>query len=101
MFSFWPISRYRISGQSMLPTLKPNSSVITFNWYYHFADPKKDDLVVLMHNSRVIIKRIKEIKKNKIWLEGDNLEESTDSRTFGWVDKSKLLAKVILHLNPK
>ena len=96
MFNLFPISRFVISGNSMLPTLRPKTSVISFNWHYIFNKPKLNDLVVAKVNGRLIIKRIKRIDGRKIWVEGDNKKESTDSRNFGWIDKRQLIGKVII-----
>ena len=80
----------------MLPTLKPGTSVISFNWYYHIFPLKSDELVVALVNNTMVVKRIKKVgEKDKIWIEGDNKNESTDSREFGWIPKSNLVGKVI------
>jgi len=85
---------YRISGVSMEPDFKEGVLV--------FAIPanKLDigDVVVLKDprdTNRTIIKRIVETKDDKMMLQGDNIDQSTDSRTFGEVDKSEVLGRVI------
>ncbi len=80
----------------MTPTLKPKSSVISFNWYYLFKEAKANDIVVAKVDSRLIIKRITKVNGQKVWLEGDNRKESTDSRNFGWINNKQLLGKVIM-----
>ncbi len=93
-----PISRFVIEGHSMKPTLKVGQSVISFNWNYFFFKPKENDIVVAQVNNRLIIKRIKRINLSQIWLEGDNLIESSDSRIFGWINKSHIIGKIITSL---
>ncbi len=79
----------------MEPNLKQSTTVITFNWYYFLRSPHVNDLVVAKVMERLVIKRIKKTKKNEVWLEGDNKEASTDSRSFGWIDKKDIMGKVV------
>ena len=41
------------------------------------------------------------VEKDKLWLQGDNMNESCDSRTYGQVDKDKVYGKVICQIYPK
>lgn len=86
-----PFFIYKVSGNSMMPEYIPDQKVLGVHW---FVNLKKGDVVIAQIENREIIKRIVQIKNNKIWIEGDNKKESRDSRTFGWVDKSKVIAKV-------
>lgn len=57
---------------------------------------KKDDIIIC-HDPRtkkMIVKRITKIKGNEYFVEGDNKEQSTDSRVFGWLKKKDILAKI-------
>ncbi len=94
----FPFSRFVISGESMFPTLKPGQSVVTFNWSYFFSKPRVGELVVLMHDKSPIIKRIKQLKADKIFVIGDNPTKSTDSRNFGKIDVSDLIGRVVIIL---
>lgn len=76
----------------MLPALSPKDKVLTLNW---FINPKAGELVVAKVRGREIIKRVAKLKKDQLFLKGDNEIESTDSRTYGWINKSALLGKVI------
>lgn len=76
----------------MYPTLRKGSRVVTQNWFYKL---NLKDIIVAKVNNRPVIKRIKRITAKKIFLEGDNKSESTDSREFGEIDKNKLIGKVI------
>lgn len=91
------LSRARVVCYSMEPTLKHNQTVIVSSIPYFFSKPKIGDIVILQHE-RYIIKRISKIKQEKIFVEGDNAKESTDSRNFGWIDKKEILGKVILKI---
>jgi nickel-type superoxide dismutase maturation protease len=89
--------RYRVEGDSMLPTLKHGEEVL--------VQPTETlqigDVVVAKHpfkQSVIIIKRISEINEKGLFLLGDNPIESTDSRSFGEVSKKNVLGKVVCKL---
>ncbi len=87
----FPLSKFTVFGDSMLPELKPGQLVITFNW---FKKLEVGDVVVVNIGSRDIIKRLKGIKAKSVFVIGDNEVYSTDSRTLGWIDKEKVIGKV-------
>jgi len=64
---------------------------------YLFSNPKVKDVIILKNprDNRYIIKVIKKIKKEKYFVLGFNLEHSTDSREFGWINKKEIIGKVI------
>lgn len=49
------------------------------------------DVVVVDHGGKELIKRVIRTDHGKVWVEGDNLSHSTDSRHFGWIAKSDIL----------
>lgn len=83
-----PISKFKVYGNSMLPTLQEGQEVLTFNW----VKVKVEDIVVVKSG---IIKRIQKIIDNKIYLVGDNKDQSTDSRHFGPIDLDQVIGKVV------
>lgn len=91
------LSRVKVSGHSMEPTLKHNQTVIVSSIPFFFGQPKVEDVVILQHG-RCIIKRIIKIKENKIFVAGDNSKESTDSRGFGWISNKRIIGKVIFKI---
>lgn len=75
----------------MMPVLPPG----TYVWATGvFKNLKVDDTVIFLHEGREKIKRISEIKDNQLFLLGDHAEASTDSRQFGWIDSSTVIARV-------
>jgi len=82
----------------MLPGLKDGDVVLVDP----YADLEIGDVVLARHpfkKSVQIIKRIKEISPvNRYFLVGDNLPESTDSRSFGAVPPKHLIGKVTCRL---
>ena len=53
------------------------------------------NVVILGHDGLEKVKRIQEIVKGKIFVVGDNLATSTDSRHFGWLTQDVIIATVI------
>lgn len=88
------LSKIKVVGHSMEPTLKQNQIVIVSSIPYLFRKPKIGDIVVLKRQ-KYIIKRIAAIKKEQVFVVGDNKKESRDSREFGWIKKDRILGKVI------
>lgn len=76
----------------MLPVLKAGQEVLVWSWFY---EPKVGDIVVVSKNGKDIVKRIRKVSDRKYFVEGDNKKESTDSRSFGGIDKSELIGKVV------
>lgn len=80
----------RVMGDSMVPTLVPGMVVLGLRP----RRIKPGDVVVVRHDNLDKIKRVKEVQRDKIFLTGDNFLHSTDSRDFGWLDSSLVLARV-------
>lgn len=87
-----PISRFTVSGNSMSPSLKEGQDILSVNW---FVNPKVGDIVVIKYDGKEMVKRVEKIENGQIFVEGDNKQESTDSRDFGSVSKDKIIGKVI------
>jgi signal peptidase I len=86
------LSRLKISGHSMQPTLQEGNFVFVSSVPFIFVNPQKEDIIVFKKKGKLIIKRIKEIKNDKYKVLGDNRKDSLD---FGWVEKTDILGKVI------
>ena len=82
----------RVVGESMLPTLKSGQLVIGST---RLNKIRTNQLVIVKYNGKEIIKRLKKITKDRVYVIGDNANSSNDSRKFGWLAKSDLLATVI------
>ena len=83
----WP---YRVSGDSMEPNLHDGQWLII----NRVSRPKVGDVVGFRYGNTELIKRIIRPEGDSWWVEGDNKEQSTDSRSFGAIPKSVVVGKV-------
>ena len=85
----------------MRPTLKEEDSVLVSSIPYFFKKPKVGDIIILKKGlprrkaGRYIIKRITKRKGATFFVQGDNENESIDSRSFGWISKKEIVGKVV------
>ena len=86
----------RVLGDSMVPSLTPGTVVVGLR----ASRLRPGDVVVVHHRGLDKIKRVKHVQLNKVFLVGDNYLSSTDSRDFGWLDQSSVLAKVVWPRSP-
>lgn len=88
----WPwLKLYRVEGRSMLPTfgegtLLLGSALIT---------PRPGHVVVLRHEP-LSVKRVAHASDSGFWVEGDNPPASTDSRSFGYVQRKDIEAVIFM-----
>lgn len=54
-----------------------------------------NDIVVVAHKGKEIIKRVALVEKDQMYLLGDNPKASTDSRSFGFLPLENAVGKVI------
>ena len=83
----------RIVGKSMAPRLKPGKLVLATPWHRKL---KPGQVVILEHHGKEKIKRIERIdtKKGQLYVIGDNLDASSDSRHFGWITQKAVRGRV-------
>jgi nickel-type superoxide dismutase maturation protease len=90
--------RFRITGNSMLPLLKPGDEVLLNPRAYRATPPQPGDLVVIRHPFQAdgqIVKRIsRTLEAEHYYVEGDNPAESSDSRSFGPVRLEQILGQI-------
>jgi phage repressor protein C with HTH and peptisase S24 domain len=78
----------------MLPTYQSGDTLLGTGWFR----PRVGQVVIAHHGGLPLVKRITKIEGQKVWLEGDNRIASTDSRSFGYVDQSQVVGRVIAAL---
>lgn len=93
----FPLFKFKVEGNSMTPAFNVGNMVLVNRFSYFFNRPKIGDVVVLKRE-KFMIKRIAKIKEKKFFIIGDNKEESIDSRSFGWIDRSEIVGKVIFKI---
>jgi len=90
--------RFRVTGASMSPLLQPGDEVLIDPRAYRRRPPHPGDIVVARHPFRTDLPQVKRVtgvlENGYCLLEGDNPEESTDSRAFGALPPERLLGRV-------
>lgn len=79
----------------MEPTILNGQSVLASSIPFMFSKLKSGDVIVFEKNKKLIVKRIKEIKNDKVKVAGDNKSDSLD---FGWIEKREIKGKIIRKL---
>lgn len=87
-----PILIRRMIGVSMSPKLKPGQLIIATPF---FRKLKPGQVVIVERNNKEIIKRIERIEDDHLFVIGDNLTESKDSRHIGWLEEKDVVARVL------
>lgn len=84
----------RIAGKSMLPALSPGVIIIAWT---HPRRMRPGDVLLLHHEGIDKVKRLQAVDENagRLYVVGDHPAYSTDSRDFGWIDRSAVVGKVV------
>jgi inner membrane protease subunit 1 len=106
----WRPFRVEIEGGSMEPTLESGDWALAVRAHRS----RSGDVVVVEHPGRPgfeLVKRVvagpddrapdgRELGEEEVWVEGDALAASTDSRSFGPVGSDAVVGRVVLVLWP-
>jgi len=93
-------SFYHIPSVSMSPTLQAGDVVLVDTWAYQQHPATLKDILILKRSqkSMVLAKRLTKIQNKKgnieLFIEGDNTNQSIDSRRFGWVSNKHIIGRV-------
>lgn len=82
----------RVVGGSMSPKLRPGQMLLATPLFRRL---KPGQVVIIEHNGKQKVKRIERIREDKVFVIGDNLNASTDSRHFGWLEPREVVARVV------
>ncbi len=89
--------RFAVAGQSMAPALPEGSWVVVDRGAYAHRPPAPGEVIVVpdpRQPQRLLVKRVRTVDSAGAWVEGDNAEASTDSRTFGPVALASIVGRV-------
>jgi nickel-type superoxide dismutase maturation protease len=82
----------RVVGGSMSPKLRPGQLLLATPLFRRL---RPGQVVIINHEGRQKVKRIERIERDKVFVIGDNLNASTDSRHFGWLASRQIIARVV------
>ena len=92
--------RFRVQGRSMLPLLDPQDLVLVMPG----STVSVGDLIVLRHPFKLDVTLVKYVafvnEHGSVYVLGVNLQESTDSRTIGWILPKLILGRISSRIRP-
>ena len=105
------LKRYKVSGRSMLRAYAPGDRLLVERLSYRLHEPRVGDAVVVRQpgsDARLDLKRLAAAPGSTVtvrgepvvlgyhewYVLGDNLDESTDSRTLGPVKRADIVGRV-------
>jgi nickel-type superoxide dismutase maturation protease len=87
-------ARAAVTGESMLPGLRPGDWLLVDPFAFRDRSPRPGDLVVVpdpREPERLLVKRVRSTLDNgRLELAGDAADQSTDSRAFGPVQTDEV-----------
>jgi signal peptidase I len=98
-----------VEGPSMEPTLKAGDRLLVVRKrsprtgdIVAFADPRGTDPggIGPRGTERLLVKRVVQVVGTSLVVEGDNRGASTDSRTFGSVEKAAVVGRALYRYGP-
>lgn len=95
------LSRFRVVGHSMIPSLLPGDEILISSIPFLFSSPKTSDVILIKDptSEKRVIKRVARVKNNTYFVLGDNKTDSKDSNSYGWIPKKRVIGKMVLKIN--
>ncbi len=94
----FPVLIFRITGRSMEPFAQEGDFAVSMRIFFSI---KPGNVVIFRNpsNGMIMIKRVTSQRTTETgieyFLEGDNRARSNDSKTFGYIGRKDIIAKVI------
>jgi len=82
----------------MEPLFKDGEKALASFIPYLISKPKVKDVVIFKVKGKYFVKRVRDIKNGKYFVEGDNKKDSLDSKNLGKISNQEIVAKVIYKL---
>ena len=98
-----PFARYLVEGPSMEPAYRDGERLVVNRYAYWRKRPAIGDVVVLRDpddSGRYLLKRIAKAPdgmnpgRSRVYVFGDNIDSSRDSREFGLVPRKRIVGRV-------
>ena len=83
-----------VAGESMTPTFNAGDWLLVM-WGGEFRLGQSVLIERQAQPGVFLIKRVVRMEEDKYWVEGDHKEESTDSRQWGALERSEIVATVV------
>lgn len=78
----------------MTPSLRPGQIVLAVGVSAAMV-PRPGDVVIIAHGGLEKVKRVARVRSGQVFVVGDNPLASTDSRSFGWLQYSAVVGRVV------
>jgi len=100
----------KIQGNSMEPTIKNNSYAIADRYLHKLFTIQKNDILLFEFENKEVVKKIVgfpgekitildkkvDLEKDEIYVLGENLSESIDSRQYGPIKTKNIIGKIFI-----
>jgi len=110
IFGLFNFKVVKISGNSMKPLLLSDSIAIVDSYTFKLSPLNKSDIYLFRVEGQEVLKKIKSfpnekvehqgenivLEENQIYIIGENLSESIDSRNYGPILTNQIIGKVVL-----
>ncbi|HXQ58459.1 MAG TPA: S26 family signal peptidase [Acidimicrobiales bacterium] len=95
--------RVVVEGPSMEPALARGDRLLVLRRLLPLRSPRVGDIVAVTDprpGGRLLVKRVAAVRGDEVVVEGDNRLASTDSGTFGPVDRRAIVGRAVYRYGP-